>query len=215
MRPTRRLTLLLTFLALALIGFLAEPSAAAGVRTSPEQASKFVEDLGNSIVTLLADRNEGGVGQNQEEFSTLVRRGFDLEVIGRFALGRSWRNATPAQQQEYQKLFAVWTINGYERLLGASKGDRLTIIGAKSIDGRDALVHTKIDRRNGTRVEIDLRVRDTDGQMKIVDVIVGGASLGVTRRDEFASMIQRQGLDGLISDLRSQINNFQAEATLD
>jgi ABC-type transporter MlaC component len=62
---------------------------------------------------------------------------------------------------------------------------------------------------------MDLRVRGTDGQMKIVDVIIGGASLGVTRRDEFGSMIQRQGLDGLIGDLRSRINNFQAEATQD
>jgi phospholipid transport system substrate-binding protein len=198
-----------------LIGFSAAPSVAAEVRTLPEQASEFVEDLGNSIVTLLAGDNQGGVGQHHEKFSTLVRQGFDLEVIGRFALGRSWRSATPAQRQEYQKLFAAWTISDYEQLLGANMSGRLTIIGAQSIGGRDALVHTKIDRLNGTPVEMDLRVRDTDGQMKIVDVIIGGASLGVTRRDEFGSMIQRQGLDGLISDLRGRVDNLQAEATQD
>ena len=62
---------------------------------------------------------------------------------------------------------------------------------------------------------MDLRVRDTDGRMKIVDVIIGGASLAVTRRDEFGSIIQRQGLDGLISDLRSRVDNLQAEAIQD
>jgi len=213
MKSTWRLGPLLLWL--ALIGFAAEPSVAAEAHTSPEQASKFVEDLGSSIVTLLSGDNRGGVDQHHEKFSILVRRGFDLEVIGRFALGRSWRRATPAQQQEYQKLFAVWTINDYEQLLGANMGDRLTIIGARSIGGRDALVHTKIDRLNGTPVEMDLRVRDTDGEMKIVDVIVSGASLGVTRRDEFGSMIQRQGLDGLISDLRCRVDNLQAEAIQD
>jgi phospholipid transport system substrate-binding protein len=211
--PSRRLAPFLTLL--ALIGFGAEPSVAAEVRTPPEQASKFVDDLGNSIATLFAGDNPGGMGRHHEKFSTLVRQGFDLEVIGRFALGRSWRSATPAQRQEYQKLFAAWTINDYERLLGANMDGRLTIIGSQPIGGQDALVHTRIDRLNGTPVEMDLRVRGTDGQMKIVDVIIGGASLGVTRRDEFGSMIQRQGLDGFISDLRSRINEFQAEATQD
>jgi len=28
-----------------------------------------------------------------------VREGFDLELIGRFALGRAWKSATAAQQQ--------------------------------------------------------------------------------------------------------------------
>jgi ABC-type transporter MlaC component len=94
-------------------------------------------------------------------------------------------------------------------------GGRLTIIGAQSIGGQDALVHAKIDRLNGNPVEMDLRVRDTDGQMKVVDVIIGGASLGVTRRGEFGSMIQRQERDGLIGDLRSRFNSFQAEAAQD
>ena len=85
-------------------------------------------------------------------------------MIGRFALGRSWRSATPAQRQDFQELFAVWTINGHEHLLGASKGGRLTIIGAQPIGWQDALVHTRIDRLNGTPVEIDLRVRDTPGR---------------------------------------------------
>jgi ABC-type transporter MlaC component len=97
-------------------------------------------------------------------------------VIPALALGRSWRSATPAQRRD-QELFAVWTINGYEHLLGANKGGRLTIIGAQPIGGTDALVHTKIDRLNGTPVEIDLRVCNTHGQMKIVDVIIGGASM--------------------------------------
>ena len=87
-------------------------------------------------------------------------------MIGRFALGRSWRSATPAQRQEYQKLFAAWTINDYERLLGANMDGRLTIIGVQPIGWQDALVHTRIDPLNGTPVEMDLRVRGSDVQMK-------------------------------------------------
>jgi len=51
--------------------------------------------------------------------------------------------------------------------------------------------------------------------MKIVEVLMAGASMGVTQRDEFASVIQHQGFDGPIGDLRSRVDNLQAEATRD
>jgi phospholipid transport system substrate-binding protein len=192
---------------------LAEPSGAVDGHTSPEQASRFVADLGLQVETLLGGNDGGALGQHQQEFATLVREGFDLELIGRFALGRAWKSATAVQQQEYQTLFALWTINTYDLLLGANQGGHLTVVSAQPIGARDALVRTKIDRVNGKPVELDLRVRDTDGHMKIVEVFIAGASIGVTQRDEFASVIQHQGLDGLIGDLRSRVDNLQAEAT--
>jgi phospholipid transport system substrate-binding protein len=210
MNPARRLAPFLVLLVLC--GLAAEPAVAAEVR---EQASKFVENLGHQVETLLG-RNDGrALGQQQQAFATLVREGFDLEVIGRFALGRFWKSATAVQQLEYQKLFALWTISSYALLLGDDHRGNLTVIGARPLGGRDALVRTKIDQLNGTPIEIDLRVRATNGRMKIVEVLMAGASMGVTQRDEFASVIQHRGLDGLIRDLRGRVDNLQAEAARD
>jgi phospholipid transport system substrate-binding protein len=58
-------------------------------------------------------------------------------------------------------------------------------------------------------------VRATDGRMKIVEVLMTGVSMGVTQRDEFASVIEHRGLEGLIRDLRSRVDNLQAEAARD
>jgi phospholipid transport system substrate-binding protein len=141
MNPATRLAPFLMLLVLC--GLAAEPVVAADVRTSPEQASKFVENLGHEVETLLG-RNDGrrALGQQPQAFATLVREGFDLEVIGRFALGRFWKSATAVQQQEYQKLFALWTISTYARLLGDNQRGNLTVIGARPIGGRDVLVRT-------------------------------------------------------------------------
>jgi len=82
------------------------------------------------------------------------------------------------------------------------------------IADRQAVCSSELNtRRNGEGRT--LRVRATDGHMKIVEVIMAGASMGVTQRDEFASVIQRQGLDGLIGDLRGRVDDLQAEATRD
>jgi phospholipid transport system substrate-binding protein len=214
LNSARRLAPFLLLL-LALFGFAPAPAVAVETRTSPEQASKFVEDLGHQFVTLLGSNDGHGLGQHRHAFEVLVREGFDLELIGRFVLARSWKAATAAQQLEYQRLFALWTINTYGRLLGGNQGGSITVIGAESIDGRDALVRTKINLLNATPMEIDLRVRDTDGQMKIVEVLMASASMSVTQRDEFASVIQHRGVDGLIAVLSTRVGNLQAEATRD
>ena len=48
---------------------------------------------------------------------------------------------------------------------------------------------------------IDWRVRQQDGKMGVIDVIVEGISLSVTQRQEYASVIQNSGgqIDGLLA----------------
>ena len=96
-----------------------------------------------------------------------------MDLIGRFTLGATWHRATPAQQQEYQKLFALWTTNSYARRLGASKGSSVTIIGVQVFADADALVQTKIVQPDGTSVELGLRVRGAEEQMKIITLWSG------------------------------------------
>ena len=213
LNAARRLAPFLMLL-LALFGFAPGPAIAAETPTSPEQASKFVEDLGHQFEALLASNDGDALGQHRQALEILVREGFDLDLIGRFVLARSWKNATAAQQLEYQRLFALWTINTYRLLLGGNQGGSFTVIGAEPIGGRDALVRTKIKLLNDT-LKVDLRVRDTDGHLRIVEVLMAGASMGVTQRDEFASVIQHRGVDGLIAVLSTRVGNLQAAATRD
>lgn len=206
---------LVPLIALALIGIVPTPPAAA--QTSPDQASKFVEALGSRAVTLLAKYGNGDARRLQSELQTLIHEGFDLDMISHFALGAAWQTATPAQRQEYQTLFAAWTAESYARRLGGDKGGSLTVLGARAGSDEhgpttaDAIVRTRINRANGTSIDADLRVRDTAGGMKIVDVSMGGVSMDVTQRDEFAAVIQREGIGGLIRELKTHVRSVDAD----
>lgn len=201
---------------LALVGIAPAPYAAA--QTSPDQASRFVEALGGRAVTLLARYGDGDGRQLQVELQNLIHEGFDLDMISRFALGTTWQTATLAQRQEYQTLFAAWTAESYANRLGADKGGSLTVLGAQAgseqpgADPADAFVRTRINRPDGTSVDADLRVRASKGGMKIVDVTMGGVSMDVTQRDEFSAVIQREGIDGLIHELRTHVSSVALAA---
>ena len=57
------------------------------------------------------------------------------------------------------------------------------------------------------------RVRAYPDGHKILDVIVDGISMISTQRSEFASVMQKHGVDGLIETLRLQVTRFTAQAS--
>jgi len=68
------------------------------------------------------------------------------------------------------------------------------------------LVRTRILRPSGgTPVGVDFRVRMIRGGYRVVDINVGGISMLHTHRVEFASVIKRKGMDGLLEELRAQV----------
>lgn len=198
---------------LALVSVAISPLAAAEIQTSPEQASIFVQDLGSRTVALLAKYPDSDTPEFQAQLRDLIQQSFDLNLMGRFVLGATWQTATPGQQKEYQELFALWTADSYARRLGTDRGGSLTVIGAQPQSGTaDAVVQATIIRPDGMSIDTNLRVRESDGQMKIIDVTMGGVSMDVTQRDEFASVVQHKGLDGLISDLRAGVGSLRVAA---
>ncbi|MDA1059955.1 MAG: ABC transporter substrate-binding protein [Proteobacteria bacterium] len=58
----------------------------------------------------------------------------------------------------------------------------------------------------------DWRGRATETGFKIIDVEVAGVSMALTQRSEFASVIGRNGMNGLIEVLRARSSKLSATA---
>lgn len=187
---------------LALVVF-AGPAQAQGSPTSPEQAARFVHEFGGRIVTVLA-RTETPDTQLRREIETLIFENIDVEAIGRSSLGASWQRASEAQRAEYLALFAVWATRTYADRLGVNRGGSLTVLGALAT-ASDAYVRARVAKADGRASLLDLRVREIQGRLKIVDAEVDGISMDQMQREEFASVVRRQGLDALIASLRTQV----------
>ena len=170
-----------------------------------------MQDLGSRAVALFAGYSPAEAEKNKEEFRQIFREGFDFDLIGRFVLGAPWRNASAEQKAEYQKLFETWVLDTYTRRIGAYKGEKFKIIREEPIAETDAIVETEIDRPDAPPLKAGWRVRNIQGQMKIVDVVVEGISMALTQRQEFASVVQREGLDGLLKELKTKVDSLKSD----
>ena len=186
---------------IAVIAFsFMRPSAA-----QAETASEFVANLGESAIELLADQDISDDAR-VERFYGLLEEGFDFPLIGRYVLGIHWRRATDQQRSEYAVLFEQYLVSTYASRLGSYGGETLDVKGERSDPNRDTIVSTEIIQKRGPRVKVDWRVRESAGIYKVVDVIVEGISLVITQRDEFSSVIRREGVgvEGLLAQLRDR-----------
>ena len=169
--------------------------------TSPDASSEFVKRLGERTIEVLS--NESYTAEDRmDRYRELLREGFAVNTIGRFALGRYWRAASPELREEYLVLFQEFVLDIYSKRLDGFSGETFTIIKSLPIDETDTMVSTEISGGDGPPIRVDYRVRSHDGNLQIVDVLVEGISLIITQRSEFASVINRGGLEGLMDKLR-------------
>jgi phospholipid transport system substrate-binding protein len=157
-------------------------------------AEAFISKLGDNAISFLSNSSLSQA-QKEREFRTLLTRNFDMATIGRFALGKNWRSATPAQQKEYLRLFENMVVNVYAGRFNDYQGQSFDVVSSRSSGKKDVLVTSYIIPKSGSKVQVDWRVRNKNGQNKIIDVIIEGVSMSLTQRSDFSSVIQRGGGD--------------------
>jgi len=164
-------------------------------------ARAYVTEIGNEALAIL--QPGGSPDQRMPALEDLFRKAFDLDTIGRAVVGRYWNQATAEQQEEYRKVFADFIVKTYARRLAPYSLDGFSITGTKPVGKQDTLVETVIERPDGPPLNYAWRVREGSAP-KLVDVVVEGVSLTITHRADFATVLQRDGMDGLIASLRQK-----------
>ena len=190
------------------LGASAAPQPAAA--TQVDTAVRHIETLGEAALSTL--RQSGvSLAEREQAFGKILRDGFDLPLIARFVLGRYWRKANDDQRRDYLDAFSDYVIKTYASRLGGFKGQSFAVVGTQIAGERkDVFVNTRIEQNSGPPIEAAWRVREKDGAVKIIDVVVQGVSMAVTQREEFASVTRQSGVEGLVQVLRAQTERLAA-----
>ena len=206
-------------LTIAAFGVCSTPiinAAQAATQVPGQTPADFIQNLGDKAIAVLGDKKLTPA-ERDTTFQNLLHDTFDLQTLGRFAIGRGgWAGATPEQQQEYMKLFEGLVIKTYTERFALYTGEGFKVKGSRAEGDHDFIVNADITHPNGAApTTVDWRVRQKDGKLGIIDVVVEGVSMSVTQRQEYTSIIQRDGgsVDGLLKMMRDRLNGGAADQT--
>ncbi len=180
--------------------------ALAQTATNPAQAQKFIQDLADETLTVIANKAMPK-DEYESHFRSLFIRAFDLSDIGRTVLGRYWRQATPEQQQDFQALFTDLQVTTWSRRFADYSGESVKVTGVGAAERGQVLVDSTVLRPAPAEpVAVRWLVgTGPDGHLHIYDIQVEGTSMVLTYRSEYTSIIQNGGgLDGLLAAMRKK-----------
>ncbi len=166
-------------------------------------AAARIAALGDEVLAAL-ENPAVGEAERDAILCRVLARDVDIPLIGRFAMGRFWDKADAEQRQEFLTLFKAFLVRTYAARLGGIRIDEFEVLDARQVGERDILVRSRVEAGEHDRVRADWRVRERDGRYLILDLSVEGISMAVMLRQEFASVLRRKGLDGLLSMLRER-----------
>jgi phospholipid transport system substrate-binding protein len=175
------------------------------------RAANFIQTTGQDLVAAIND-TRADLATRRLRVAAVLRKAVDIEGVGRFILGRWWRQASPQEQAEYVKLFEETLIRNLSARFGEYQGVRFSLGRSQQRTEDDVLVNTIIERPNSAPFALDWRVGEVGGQPKVVDVIAEGTSLRLTQRSEYSSVIQQNNgsIAALLAAMKRQIQQLAA-----
>ena len=181
----------------------AQATAEQDAGASIDDAVAFARDLtGKATAALTSTKSEA---EQLSEFQKVLGEGLALDVIGKFMIGDIRKSMTAEQLARYDAAFPPYLTRLYADQFADIVGRPLDVIDAKALGARDVIVRTRFTRQDGPPINVDWRIRKLrTGEQKAIDIIVGGVSIMLVKREEFSAFIAQNSIDALIARIEKE-----------
>ncbi len=176
-------------------------SAAAGEATDALRAF-FAE--GRRIIMAAIERQdpEAGIAAARQ----LIHRAFDVRQAASRVLGREWDLRTPAEQDEFVRLFADVMERAYLShviaRLNSEDAIRVNYLD-ETVTADTAVVETTVESRAGS-IPFQYRMARAENRWAVRDVAVDGVSIVESYRAQFARVLRRSSYAETMAALRER-----------
>ena len=183
-------------LALAAMLLLAPLLAQAQTQSPEEMIRDNIESFMSQI-----NGKEDYYANNLDELKALVNESLnevaDFRYIGASVMGSYFRNATPEQRSRFADVFRQTLIDTYTRGLVTFAYDELRVLSQQRAQRHEdqASVDMEVVANNGQVYPVSYSLRLSDGQWRVVNVIVNGINLGLTFRNQFDQAMRDNNRD--------------------
>jgi len=157
-----------------------------------------------AVVRNDADRIKNEPGFLDARIEELVVPSLDFEAMTKLSVGKYWRRADDEQKKALVREFSAFLLNTYTSAIDEYKGGVVTFETFKPQSREDrAVVRSRFTQSGSADVPVIYKLRNKGG-WKIYDIEVSQLSLVTNYRSSFAIEIDKNGIDGLISLLKSR-----------
>jgi phospholipid transport system substrate-binding protein len=164
------------------------------------------------IFKILADPDLMGDEKASQRKSAVTRIAgeiFDFREMSKRTLGRHWDQRTPAERQDFARLFTELIQRSYFSKVD-EHGSEKTVFRGETMDGDRALVRTTLLLARGAQMPLDYSMLNASERWRVYDLSIDGISLIANYRTQFNRVIRNSSYADLVTRLKSHQAEFSA-----
>jgi phospholipid transport system substrate-binding protein len=147
--------------------------------------------------------------QKDKKFSDIADKVFDYKVMGRIALGKTYKKLNKKQKKIYTKAFTNLLKQAYISKFYSYKDEKIIIDNVKKLKKNKFLLKSSIVG-NGKTITIDYKIYKPKKAKKnkhkylIYDVSIFGISLTKSYKSQFRQAIKSNGINKFVENLHKK-----------
>jgi phospholipid transport system substrate-binding protein len=195
-----KIKLLVVYAVLACFVFAGE--AVAKNNSVTGEVKKTVDE----VIRIVTDKNlkkPGAEKKRRAELRVAIGSLFDYSEMTKRALGRHWRELSPADRTEITGLFTDLLEHSYAGKIESYNNEKVLYV-REDIDEDYAEVKSKVISVKHDEFSVNYRLLNENGKWRVYDVVIEGVSLVSNYRSQFNRIISEKGYDGLVKKLRAK-----------
>lgn len=160
------------------------------------------------VLAILKDpalNTAGAREARRSELTKAILPRFDFEEMAKRSLGAEWRRRSPAEQEEFIRLFTELLKNSYVEAIESYRGDKV-VYRRETLDGDYAEVGTTVINHQGEEFTIDYRLNLAGSEWKVYDVVTENISIVNNYRSQFSRILGRSSFAELLRTIRNKVN---------
>ncbi len=174
--------------------------------TAAENPQTVVQDATNTLLTRIT-KEKATLKKDEAALLRVVEENItpfvDIDGIARSVMGQYFRQATPAQQKEFARVFKQSLVRTYAKGLTSYEDQKIVFKPYKAgTDTQKAQVNVDVHGDGGQIFPVTFQMQmDKAGKWKVRNLILNGINLGLTFRNQFSSAVEsnRGSLDKAIA----------------
>lgn len=190
---------LVHYLVAPLLAWACLAPLAAAESLESDAAPLVIGQFNETLLDLMRRADELGYQGRFDLATRAVQETFDLPFMAAKTIGRHWRKLDTEQRALWVKTFEEFTVSSYADKFDGFSGESIEILGQKPASNETLVVLTRLIRPDDDDVDLDYRMRENDSGWRVVDVYSDGSVSEIAlRRSEYAAVLKRGGIEGLI-----------------
>ncbi len=165
--------------------------------------------------TILSELNATPEGERAPDFvqgliEQLLLPLLAQQTIAERVLGDTWQTASDVQRQRFVEEFRRYMVSFYTEVFRAYSGEKVSYsVDDTSQASSCCTIISNIYQQSGRAIEARYRLEQQSQDWKVTDVVVDGVSMVQSNRQQYRYLIERNGLDKVISMLEARNNQLR------